>query len=109
MVNRSTKQSSFFIVYLCPPKVPLDLLQLLRRTGRSLVTSNMAKHVKTIHDKVQEALEASNSNYKNAADYMHGIFVKKVFEVGDSVIVYLRKERFPVGTYNKLKPKKYGP
>ena len=56
MVNRSTKQSPFFIVYLYPPKVPLYLLQLPIQVGRSLAASNMAEHVKTVHEKVQQAL-----------------------------------------------------
>ena len=101
-VSRSTGKSSFAIGYCVPPKHALDLVPLPELPGVSQVAKNMAERIQAMQEEVRQKLEATNAKYKEAADKKRR---EKIFNVGDLVLVYLRKERFPIGTYNKLKDK----
>uniref|UniRef100_A0A5B7BER3 RNA-directed DNA polymerase n=1 Tax=Davidia involucrata TaxID=16924 RepID=A0A5B7BER3_DAVIN len=106
MTNRSTKKTPFEIVYTKPPKQALDLAPLPKLPGSSIAAENFADRYYTIQEEVKQNLEKANNLYKAAADKHRR---PKVFTEGDLVMVFLRKNRFPVGTYNKLKNRKYGP
>ena len=86
-----------------PPKHALDLVPLPELPGVSQAAENMTERIQAMQEEVRQKLEATNAKYKEVVDKKRR---EKIFNVGDLVLVYLRKERFPVGTYNKLKDKK---
>ncbi|KAH7543947.1 hypothetical protein JRO89_XS15G0069400 [Xanthoceras sorbifolium] len=102
-VHSATGKSPFALVYMNPPKHVLDLVQLPKNSSSSVAATHMAEHVQAVNAEVKQKLEEANAKYKAAADKHRR---HKVFQEGDKVMVFLRKERFSVGTYNKLKPKK---
>ncbi|KAI5339280.1 hypothetical protein L3X38_018552 [Prunus dulcis] len=105
-VHNATGKSPFSIVYTAIPNHVVDLVKLPRGQQTNVAAKNLAEEVVAVRDEVKQKLEQANAKHKAAA-YRHRRV--KVFQEGDSVMIFLRKERFPVGTYSKLKPKKYGP
>ncbi|XP_011015163.1 PREDICTED: uncharacterized protein LOC105118819 [Populus euphratica] len=106
MINRSSGKPPFQIVYCQPPQHALDLAPLPKLPGMSIAAEHMADRIKAIQGEVRTNLEKSNARYKAAADRKRRA---KDFQVGDLVMVYLRKGRVPARTYNKLNDKKHGP
>jgi len=88
MINRSTGKTPFQIVYCQPPRHALDLAPLPKLPGISIVVEHMADRIKAVQGGVRTNLEESNARYKAVADRKRRA---KDFQVGDLVMVYLRK------------------
>jgi hypothetical protein len=105
-VNRSTGKSPFQILYGTQPRGVSELREPEQAETSSARAEEFAEAMKELHTKVKQRLQKMNQEYKCRADQRKR---QLQFEVGDMVLVHLRKERFPRGTYNKLKMKKIGP
>ncbi|GJT83388.1 transposon ty3-I gag-pol polyprotein [Tanacetum coccineum] len=101
--SNSTGFSPFEVVYKTSLRHVVDLVDL---PGKKNVQANrMVEEVQATHEVVRANITEANDKYKIAADKHRQ---KKLFQVGDEVMVFFRKECFSVGTYSKLQPKKYG-
>jgi translation initiation factor IF-1 len=105
-VNKSTGKNIFEIVYGIQPRGITELRDLNQDEFRSVGVEDFATEMQKLHDRVREQLQDNSQKYKSIVDKKRR---EVQLEVGDEVLVHLRKERFPRGTYNKLKMKKNGP
>jgi hypothetical protein len=106
LVNRSTGQSPFQVVYGMHPRGVSELRDSEQTATRSASAEDFAEAMKELHSQVKKRLQNSSQEYKRRANQHRR---QLHFEVGDLILAHLRKQRFPRGTYNKMKMKKIGP
>ena len=95
-VNKSTNKSPFQFVYGNSPRTASKLRKLDKGEISSAEADYFAEHLKNIHEELRQHITNMNAQYKAKVDVKRRY---KEFQVGDEVMVYLRKECFLVGTY----------
>ena len=71
---------------------------------RGVVGEEFFDFMESLHKEVKLKLEQSNQKYKENEDKSRR---HQDFQVGDEVMVHMKKGRLHVGTYNKLKMKMF--
>lgn len=99
-VNRSTGFSPFRVIYGLSPRTPLDLGIAPDRTRFHGRACDIVDEFVDLHKQVRHNLEQAPTKYKATVD-LHRRELQ--FKVGDKVWAVFTKDRFPVGTYNKLR------
>jgi hypothetical protein len=105
-IHSTTNLCPFEIVYGFKPIALIDLLPLPLQERTNMEASKRAAYIKKIHEKTKEAIKLK-AMHKTANMNKHR--KKVLFEPGDLVWIYLRKECFPDQRKSKLMPRGDGP
>src|SRR3954453_5319446 len=101
-LHSTTKMCPFEIVYGFVPRAPIDLLPLPSSVQHNLDATQRAEMILNLHKTTKDNIEHMNAKYKLAGDKGRK---HVVFDVGDLVWLYLRKDRFPDLRKFKLIPR----
>ena len=99
-MNRSIGKMPFEIVTGMQPRGISDLRDIAGEEKRSSAGEEFINFMESLHKEVKLTMEQSNQQYKENVDQSRR---HHDFQVGDEVMVHLKKGRFLVETYSKLK------
>jgi hypothetical protein len=105
-VNRTTGHTPFELVYGLHPKVPTDTISLPLPQKTSEGGLDFTTFMSSLHSSVRCKMAEQVAKY---AEYANHHRREVQFAEGDLVLIRLRPERFPPGTYSKLHARRGGP
>ena len=102
MMNRTTSKCPFEIVYTKAPRLTFDLTSLPKEVEIQEEAEQLAERIQKLHTEVIDHITKTTDSYKEEKNKKR----REVhFQVGDLVMAHLKKKRFPIGTYGKIKDK----
>jgi hypothetical protein len=98
-VNHSTGCTLFEVVYRFRTNAPLDIISLPSLPRPSEAALDFSSYMRDVHEECKRRLTTHTSSYVAVANAK---CKDRQFHAGDMVLVRLRPERFPPGSFTKL-------